>query len=152
MIGILVTVILINLKAKEKISQIAPVLLGLAAILLTFGLLTWPEWGIGKIGATPSWTTICAGISTIIFVVLHIITDKMGHIKWAAIVAPAGYSTLTCYLVPYFAYAIIYNIFGLELPEVMTAGALGLFKSLLFSLIIIWITGLLFKFKISLKI
>ncbi|MDA0196223.1 MAG: DUF5009 domain-containing protein [Bacteroidetes bacterium] len=152
MTGVLVTVILINLKAKERIGQIIPVLLGLGTILMIFGILTRPEWGISKIGATPSWTAICAGISITTFVVLHIVADKMGHVKWASIISPAGYSTLTCYLVPYFAYAIVYNIMHLNLPDVMTTGVIGLIKSMLFSMIIIWITGLLFKFKISLKI
>lgn len=151
MTGVLVTVILINLKSKDKIGQIIPVLLGLSSIFLVFGLATRPEWGISKIGATPSWTAICAGISIITFVALHIIADKLGQVKWANIIAPAGYSTLTCYLIPYFAYAI-YNIIGEKLPEVLTTGIVGLIKSMLFALIIIWITGLLSKVKISLKI
>lgn len=151
MSGLLVATILIKLQGKERMKYFVPVLLGFAAILFLFGFLTRPEWGISKIRATPSWTAICAGISTISFVLLYILADRLDVHRWSNIISPAGRSTLTCYLVPY----IVYPIFALthfHLPSALVTGIVGLLKSLLFALIIIWITGGLNRLKISLKI
>jgi predicted acyltransferase len=151
MTGMLVTIILINLRESGNMKYLIPSLVGLSLLLLIFGFVTRPFWGISKILATPSWTAICAGISTACFVFLHIISDRMKITRWADIIAPAGNSTLTCYLMPYFAYALI-ALAGLQLPGLFLAGIAGLIKSLLFSLLIILITGWLGRLKISLKI
>ncbi|UXP32301.1 DUF5009 domain-containing protein [Reichenbachiella agarivorans] len=151
MMGVLVTVIYSKLVAREQVKLVLPVLISLACVLIIFGLLTRPEWGISKIRATPSWTAICAGISTVVFVLLYVLTDLKGITKWAQPIAAAGYSTLTCYLIPYFVYPIL-TLVGFDLPDVLTTGALGLLKSLLFSVLIIQITALLYRAKISLKI
>lgn len=151
MTGLLVTTILIKLQEKERMNYLIPLLMGVACILLIFGFISRPEWGISKIRATPSWTAICAGISTISFVLLYILTDKLNIYRWAGIISAAGKSTLTCYLVPY----IVYPVFALtsfHLPAFMVGGIIGLLKSLLFALIIIWITGGLNRLKINLKI
>ena len=151
MTGMLVTIILINLREKGMMKYLVPVLVGLSLILIIFGFATRPQWGISKIMATPSWTAICAGISTASFVILYITADRMKMTRWAEIIAPAGNSTLTCYLIPYYAYAII-ALASLQLPGMMITGIPGLIKSLLFSLVIVLFTGWLGKFKISLKI
>jgi predicted acyltransferase len=151
MSGLLVTTILIKLQEQNRIKYLIPILLGISLILIFFGFITRPEWGISKIRATPSWTAICAGISTISFILLYILSDRLNIYRWAEIIAPAGRSTLTCYLVPY----IVYPIFALthfHLPAVLVTGIVGICKSLLFALIIIWITGGLNRLKISLKI
>lgn len=149
--GVLVTTILINFQKKERMNLLIPVLLGLAALFMLFGFLTRPEWGISKIRATPSWTAICAGITTISFVIMHIIADRLNISRWADIIAPAGKSTLTCYLVPYIIYPIM-ALASFHLPDILTTGIAGLIKSLLFSLIIIWITGGLNRLGVNLKI
>lgn len=151
MTGMLVTIILINLRESGNMKYLIPSLVGLSLLLLIFGFATRPFWGISKILATPSWTAICAGISTACFVILHIFSDRMKITRWADIIAPAGNSTLTCYLMPYYAYALI-ALAGLQLPGLFLAGIAGLIKSLLFSLLIILITGWLGRLKISLKI
>jgi heparan-alpha-glucosaminide N-acetyltransferase len=149
--GVLVTTILIRFQEKERMNYLIPLLLGLAAILMLFGFLTRPEWGISKIRATPSWTAICAGITTISFVIIHIISDRLKFSRWADIIAPAGKSTLTCYLVPYIVYPIM-ALVSFHLPDILTTGIIGLVKSLVFSLLIIWITGGLNRLGINLKI
>jgi heparan-alpha-glucosaminide N-acetyltransferase len=151
MTGMLVSIVLINLRENERMNYLIPVLLGLSLLLIIFGFATRPLWGISKIQATPSWTAICAGISTACFVLLHIVADRWKMTRWADIIAPAGYATLTCYLLPYYAYAI-FALVGLQLPGMMLAGLSGLIKSLVFSLLIVMITGWLGKLRISLKI
>jgi hypothetical protein len=85
-----------------------------------------------------------------IFIYLIDIKKKQ---NWFMIIKPAGTSTLTAYLLPYIHYAL-YNIFCplSALPLVLRTGAVGITKSLLYSLVIILITGLLEKKRIRLKI
>lgn len=151
MTGVLTTMVLLKFKSPEKRVPMILILLGLALLLLLFGFLTRPEWGISKIRATPSWTAICAAISVISFLFFYVIADRMGYTKWAIPIAPAGRSTLTCYLIPYYAYAIM-ALVGLQLPQMLTTGYVGIVKSLVFSFLIIFITGLLERFQVRLKI
>ncbi len=151
MCGVLVTTLMIRFQEKGKMNYLVPMLLGFALLLMIFGFLTRPVWGISKIQATPSWTAICAGITAIGFALLYLISDKMGITKWADVIKPAGYSTLTCYLVPYYVYALM-TLSSLVLPAALTTGGVGIIKSLVFSLLIIQLTGLLGKVNIRLKI
>jgi len=149
--GVVVTSVMIRLKEQDRIKLLVPFLLGFAAILMLFGFLSRPAWGISKIMATPSWTAICAGITVIAFVGMYLLADKAGKFRWAGLIEPAGSMTLTCYLVPYFVYAFR-NILSISLPESLTTGGIGILKSILFALLIIQFTGLLGRLKIKLKI
>lgn len=151
MTGMMVTTILIQLKEKDNLKYLGPVIAGISLLLFLFGFLTRPQWGISKIMATPSWTAICAGITMLFFILLYFLTDKLKITKWAHIIGPAGYSTLTCYLVPYYVYALG-ALSGLRLPEVLTGGGIGILKSVIFSILIIQLTGLLGRINIRLKI
>jgi len=149
--GVVVTSVMINLKEQGKLKLLVPYLIGFALVFMLFGFLTRPLWSISKNLATPSWTAICAAITALAFAAMYLLTDKLGYFRWARIIEPAGSSTLTCYLVPYFVYAFI-SILGMTLPQVLTTGGIGIVKSVLFAILIIQITGLLGKLKIRLKI
>ena len=149
--GVLVTSVMIRLKEQDRMQLVVPFLLGFATILMLFGYLSRPAWGISKIMATPSWTAICAGITIISFAGMYLLADKAGKFRWAGIIEPAGSMTLTCYLIPYFVYAFR-NILSISLPESLTTGGIGILKSILFALLVIQLTGLLGRFKIKLKI
>jgi len=149
--GLLASVFYVTLNEKDKIKEFLAVLGILAIVSIAFGLVTRPEWGIAKMGGTPSWTTICAGIGFGSFGILYILADIMNIRKWATVLGPAGRATLTCYLVPYFYYGF-YSIIGFSLPIFLRTGYIGIVKSLLFALLIVIITGGLEKLKIKLKI
>lgn len=149
--GVVVTSLMIQLKENDRMQLLVPFLLVFATILMLFGFLTRPAWGISKIMATPSWTAICAGITALSFALMYLLADKAGKFRWANIIEPAGSMTLTCYLVPYFVYAFR-NILSISLPESLTTGGVGILKSILFALLIIQLTGLLGRAKIKLKI
>jgi len=151
MLGVLATTIMLRLQDKNKLELLLPALLLMAALLMIFGFVTRPQWGISKIMATPSWTTICAAITTLTFGLFFLLSDKWKLAGWAKIIEPAGTSTLTCYLVPYYVYAIGAMI-GWRLPEALTGGGIGILKSILFGILIIQLTGLLAKIQIRLKI
>jgi heparan-alpha-glucosaminide N-acetyltransferase len=152
MSGILATLLYEKMKqANAKHLTIALVLLAVGGILTLYGFAVRPFGGISKIYATPAWTSICAGISFGTFGLLYLIADTFGYTRWAGIIAPAGRSTLTCYLVPYVVYPLMV-IAGLKLPELITTGGIGLIKSGVFALMIVGITALLEKINVRLKI
>lgn len=149
--GMVASLLYLHYKNKGKaISFLYPVLL-LALVMIIVGLALRPEWGISKIRATPSWTTICLGISFAMFGLLYYLSDIMNWTGWAKWIGPAGTSTLTCYLIPYFHYALL-SMFAIYLPVVLRTGGVGIVKSLLYAFLIIQFTGLLGRMNIRLKI
>jgi len=149
--GVLATSVMIRLQKLEKMQMLVPFLIGFAAMLMAFGYLSRPAWGISKILATPSWTAICAGITALSFALFYLLADKGGWYRWAGIIEPAGSMTLTCYLIPYYVYAFR-ALSGITLPDALTTGGIGIMKSIVFAILIIQLTGLLGKLKIKLKI
>jgi predicted acyltransferase len=136
----------------EKTRKIELILILIALILFVFGFATRPLWGISKIRATPSWTTICSAISILTFAFLIWLVDRKGKEKWFKIIKPAGTSTLTCYLLPYLHEAIFLSIIGIQLPLIIRTGWAGVVKSLVFALVIVLITGWLERRRLRLKI
>lgn len=151
MAGVTASVIYMKLKDKATIRQFLFIMAGLAIIMFVFGFGTRPLWGISKIRATPAWIGICSGISFLCFGLLYIFIDIRKGRRWFTIIDPAGTSTLTCYLIPYYWYSVL-ALTGFSLPLSLRTGGIGLIKSLLFALVIVQITGLLEKLKIKLKI
>jgi heparan-alpha-glucosaminide N-acetyltransferase len=139
-------------KFSEKTIKIEVILILIAVILFSFGFAARPLWGISKIRATPSWTTICAAISILTFALLIFLVDKKGKENWFKAIKPAGTSTLTCYLLPYLHEAIFLSIIGIHLPLIIRTGWMGAIKSLVFALIIVLMTGWLEKRRLRLKI
>jgi heparan-alpha-glucosaminide N-acetyltransferase len=153
MTGVLIAVIYIKLRDSNKTSQCWWIFSGIALIMLAAGFYYRPQWGISKIRATPSWVLICAGISIFCFLFFIFLIDIKNKQKWFAIIKPAGTSTLTAYLLPYFHYAILNMLgVGFALPLFLRTGGVGIVKSLLYALIIIIITGMLERKRIRLKI
>ena len=148
--GILAT--LVYVKVPREKSKLSASILMIAGVLnIFFGLMTRPLWGISKIQGTPSWLAICTGIGLILFVLLYYISDIKKKVSWAAIIAPAGTATLTCYMLPYFIYPIR-NMTSFRLPDVLNTAWPGLLVSLLFALIVVVVTGIFQKKGYSLKL
>jgi predicted acyltransferase len=123
----------------------------LAGLCIGYGFGVRSYGGISKILATPSWTSICAGISIAVFLIIFILADVLHYSAWASVIMPAGQSTLTCYLLPGLLYPFLYPLQQL-LPASLLTGLPGLVKSLLFALLTVIITGWLQKIHIRLKI
>ena len=151
MSGVLVTMIYLRVREKENFAVFGLILLLLAGLCIGYGFGIRPYGGISKILATPSWTSICAGISMAVFLIIFIIADVWHYSAWATIIMPAGQSTLTCYLLPGLLYPLLFPLQQL-LPASLLTGLAGLVKSLLFALLTVIITGWLQKIHIRLKI
>ncbi|HET9277066.1 MAG TPA: DUF5009 domain-containing protein [Flavitalea sp.] len=124
---------------------------GFAALLIVLSIITRPYWKLAKLGATPAWLFLCSAFTLIAFTVVYWIADVKRKTNWFNIIRPAGTDTLLCYLIPYFLYAII-SVTKFHWPEAIVTGSVGLVKSLLLALFCVFITGLLNKAGVKLKL
>lgn len=116
------------------------------------GLLIRPYTeGISKIRSTPPWVFICVGISILVFELMIYLVDYKGKKNWFKFIWPAGTSTLTCYLLPYFQVAIMSLIY-FRYPKFLDEGIGGFLRSWAVAFIIVWIGGLLERQRLRLKI
>ncbi len=145
MSGVFVSVLVSHLKSNGNGQKVLFSLIGLALLLFVFGFATRSEWGISKIMATPSWTTISIGISILFFALLYWIADLRNWVSWAKPLEPAGRNTLTCYVLPYLVWAMM-SLCGWWWPSVLSSGLPGLLKSFVFSFLIIYPVGVLNRY------
>ncbi|WDF55722.1 DUF5009 domain-containing protein [Mucilaginibacter sp. KACC 22063] len=152
MAGIVVSVMYMRLKENKDIQLLWIGMILLAFILFNLGIIVrYFSGGISKAHDTPSWVFICTGFSLIAYAFFAFLVDFKHKYKWASIIEPAGKQTFTCYLVPFIFYPI-YEMTNLGYPEYLSQGTGGLIKCLIFSFLMIWLTGLLNKIGIKLKI
>lgn len=119
--------------------------------MIVLGFLLRPFGGISKIHGTPSWVGICTGISILVFSLLIYLIDIEKKGNWFDIIKPAGTSTLTCYLIPYFLYSFMV-LFHINYPAFLSEGMGGLLRSFAVAFIVIFITAMLEKKNTRLKI
>ncbi len=151
MAGVFVSTLYLQKFSGRNTSQFLWILVGLGLFILAFGILLRPLGGISKIRSTPSWTEICTAISILSFAFLFWLVDQRGKKDWFGTIRPAGSATLTCYLLPYFIYPII-TIVGLHLPITLSTGLVGLAGAMIFALVVVWLTGLLNRFQVMLRL
>jgi len=127
------------------------IILGILYIICGFILRKW--FIISKIQATPSWAMICNGISMLVFILIYWISDVKSRIRWASFFRPAGENSLTTYLAPDVIYYLIWST-GIPVliykessdPLIVTAG------SIVWSLLMVWLTSVLVRLNIRLKL
>lgn len=152
MFGIVTSTLYNHSNYSGKGRSLEYMLLVAGITLIISGLFIRPfSGGISKIYGTPAWVFICSGISILVFALLIWVIDKKNKQYWFRFIMPAGSSTLTCYLLPYLLYALL-SLISFQYPDFLNKGAGGLLRSLLVSLGIVWITGLLERRKVKLKI
>ncbi len=125
----------------------------IGAITITAGLLLHYLLTVLKISAMPGWGLICIGISTILFSLLFWIVDIMKLSARTSLIQPAGENSLMTFLVAAMLYSLI-SISGL--PFLLYKQSSYLFisvaGSIIWTVIILWVTNLLTRFNIRLKI
>jgi heparan-alpha-glucosaminide N-acetyltransferase len=153
MAGVMVAVFYRRWTDEDKAGASLLRLVLIAPVLLAAGFALRPVGGIAKLGVTPSWILICTAISVVLFAVLAYVIDLKGRQNWYAWIRPAGTSTLACYLLTYIHYSIFKMLpESWRLPLVLRSGDIGLLKSVVFSFLIVWLTGVLEKKKIRLSV
>ena len=149
--GVLTSMIFIYFTGRKENGRLTLVLLLFSAVLFALTVITHPYWGIAKLGATPAWLFLCSAITILAFLIIYWLADVYGKAKWFDLIRPAGTSTILCYLVPYFVYSVR-EILSVHLPDALLTGGIGLVKSFLFALLCVFITGLLIRFGIKMKL
>ncbi|MDR0231911.1 MAG: DUF5009 domain-containing protein [Dysgonamonadaceae bacterium] len=121
--------------------------------LLLAGFITHQFWIISKLQGTPPWVFYCSAIAVGTYAILYWLVEK-GKAHWFNIIKVSGTATLTCYLVPYVVCNIPYHLaqMGVEVPEWITTGSVGLLNSAIYAFMVIGITYLLGRIHIKLKI
>jgi heparan-alpha-glucosaminide N-acetyltransferase len=150
--GVVISGIYAKLVEQGKTQRIWATLAIVGVLFLVAGFAIRPYTeGISKIRSTPAWVLICSGITTLAFLILIYVVDVKGKINAFNWIKPAGTSTLTCYLIPYFQVFIL-ELFHINYPSVINNGFPGLLRSFLTAVIIILFVGLLEKRRLRLKI
>lgn len=152
MFGVVISLLYSKIITKGSYNNlwITFTLIGIALILMGFWIRPYTE-GISKIHSTPSWVFICTGVGVLLFELLIWLVDVKGKQNWFKIIKPAGTSTLTCYLIPYFMVAI-FAIVDFHFPHFFNYSTGGIIRSFAVSFIVIFITGFLEKNRLRLKV
>jgi heparan-alpha-glucosaminide N-acetyltransferase len=149
--GVVISMIYLHYRETSKQWKMMAAFLGIATLLLVLGFCTHTIWDISKIRATPPWILLCSAITIYIFTIIYWLADINGKAHWFNFVKPAGTNTLLCYLIPHFAYAVVI-VSLVRYPDIMLTGTIGLMKSFLFALLVVWIAGRMGKRGIVLKL
>jgi len=149
MAGIFVSVLYIQLSAEKKTRFLWICLSLTAAALFNLGFIV--NGGIPKSRDTPGWVLICTAISIVVYLLFIYIVDIKHKYHWFKIIEPAGKNAFTCYLISSLFYPV-FQLTNLDYPHYLSFGAGGVIKCLLFALAMVWITALLAKIHVRLKI
>jgi predicted acyltransferase len=126
----------------------------LAGILcLAAGFLLHQWFILSKIRATPSWGLVCCGISFLVFTIIFLVTDVLKKTGWASFFRPAGENSLTTYLAPDILYHLIWMT-GVPLLfyKQSTNPFLVVGGSIIWAILMVWLTAFLKRLGISLKL
>ena len=152
MAGVFVAVLYMRQKEKSEIHMLWIGMILMAVIMFNLGFIVrYFSGGISKARDTPSWVLICTGISLVVCAGFIFLVDFRHKYKWFNFIKPAGTNTFTCYLVPFIFYPL-YQMSNIGYPEYLSQGTGGIIKGLAFAMAMVWITGLLEKINIRLKI
>jgi predicted acyltransferase len=152
MAGVFVAVLYMRLRETNQLRLLWIGMLLMAVILFNLGyILRYFSGGISKMRDTPSWVLFCTGISLVIYALFIFIVDFKKKYNWFKVIEPAGTNAFTCYIVPGLFYPL-FEMTNLEYPGYISQGTGGLIKCLVFAFAMVWLTGLLEKINIKLKI
>ncbi len=149
--GVLTSMIFQHYRSRNDDSRLTLVLVVFSIALIALSIIVRPYWGLAKLGDTPAWLFLCSAFTILAFVFIYWVADVWGKANWFSILKPAGTDTLLCYLIPYFAYATT-GLLGIQLPEIILTGGVGLLKSFLFAMLCVFITGWLIRLGVRLKL
>jgi heparan-alpha-glucosaminide N-acetyltransferase len=148
MAGIVTSTIFLSDSLAATAKQKALWAFAFASALFLAGWLLTPL-GISKIRATPTWGLYSAGAATLAFLALYWVCDVHKHVRWAAIVKPAGSNTLLTYLLPDLFFVTLGSLAWLN-P--WGHGWQGVMQSLIFTLLILGISAILTRYKLRMQL
>lgn len=126
--------------------------IGFGAFFFAVGYFLRPYFGVSKIKGTPSWTMFSAAICTVLFYSLYWLMEIKKQTKWSDFFMPAAANPLLIYILPGIIY--YFNLtFKIEIiPEYFRDGIPGIFWSLVFSTLMLFVMKICNKYKIQLHL
>lgn len=122
-------------------------------LMLAAGLFLRKWFILSKIQATPSWGLVCTGISILVFTIIYVTADVFKKTRWADFFRPAGENSLTTYLAPDILYHLIW-MGGLPVFFYKQSTNLPVLigGSIIWAILMVWLTALLKRLGVSLKL
>lgn len=150
--GVIVSTIL-KLKREEWSSlKLITILMAFSLALALSAYLCRPFYGISKNFATPAWGLMSVSFCILFYSAVYWVVEVKGLSKWASFLRPAGMNPLLAYILPAIFYPL-FDLFGIPyFSKALGAGEIGLLRSAGFSFFILYITYILTKMKIILKL
>lgn len=142
---------LVMLKYRTSISKFFKIWGFSGLFFFVMAFLSRPIWGIQKDGASPSWVWLSIAIGLWLLILVWFLVEKRGYTSWALVFKPAGTDTFFAYLLQ----SSYYNLFwllGLSYPVWLNHSIGGFIRSLIVSILLIQLTGLLARKGIRLKL
>ena len=133
---------------KERITWI----LVFSLMMFVAGFLLRPLYGISKDYATPTWSLYSIAICGVLYAFLYWLIDLKNIIGWSKFLKPAGTNPLLAYLLPDIFYSIIWMMGINIISKYSGYGIIGIIRSIVFALIMLWLTALLNKLHIRLHL
>jgi predicted acyltransferase len=150
MAGVVTSSIFLGPRAGTNPGRAMAIAAGGAVLMLVAGFLLTPL-GISKIRATPTWSLYSVGAAMLLFTLLYWLCDIKGWTRWAFFVHPAGSNTLTTYLLPDLWYFISVGL-GLTFYDThFPLGNPAVVKTVVFTLFILAIAGVLTRLRVRLQ-
>jgi predicted acyltransferase len=124
-----------------------------ALFLFACGLLLRPYHGINKIGATASFTLVCAALALAAFLLCYVVADVLGIRRWTALVLPAGANAVFAYVAPdlWEQLAAVLHLPRFWWPFWDAGGAAGLLNAAVMTAIMLAVTALVTGAGLRLK-
>ncbi len=150
--GIVTSIVITEKVISESYIKKILWVLSFSFFLLLLGFFFRPFYGISKIYSTPTWVLYSSAICCLLFCFFYWIIDILKFQKWTKLLQPAGSNPLLAYILPDIFYLIV-SFFGVSIwGKYLSSGISGIFRSLVFAILIVGLTSLLGKLKIRLHL
>ncbi|HTZ47901.1 MAG TPA: DUF5009 domain-containing protein [Verrucomicrobiae bacterium] len=148
MAGVLASLVIVGNQVASSFQKKFRWMFGSAAVLFTLGFLLQPL-GISKNRDTPTWCLYCTAANFLIALLLYWIIDVKNQRAWANFAKPVGENPLLAYLLAYVPFLVppLY-----PLTPMGTSGWFGVVKSALLVLLMLVLTRLLVRARITLRV
>ena len=126
------------------------ILLCCSVMLMVAFAVTHHYFIISKLVGTTPWVLAVMALAVVMYVFFSVLSEK-GWDGWFRWIAPAGTSTLTCYMMPY-VFHVAMQMTSFQWWECTRVYPIGLLRCLCFAMLCVGLTWVLGKLKIGLKI
>ncbi len=113
-----------------------------------------PMFIIDKNSATPPWCLISSAITVWVWIAIYWLMDVQGWTKWTSILSPAGQNPLFAYILAPILY-ILFALVGISGFYFDTLGGqfgIGFVRALVFTFMLTWLTGFLYRRGVRLRL